>query len=266
MMKVGVSTACFFPAETEYAVKTLIDAGERNIEIFLNSFSELEKDFLGKIKHCIRSEGVTVTAIHPFTSNLEDMLFSPCQRRIRDMTEFYKKYFSFAAELGAPYVIFHGPNKMFHIPWSFYAEQIAALDQVARESGVRILQENIERCYSRDPELLAYLYQQVPDLGFVLDLKQAVRCQIKISDLVHILNQRIKHVHISDHTDTQDCVLPGVGNLDIPLFIRQLSKVGFKGCLTVEIYDCTNDMCTQLTECTQNLKHIVDTIELEGLV
>ena len=52
-MRIGASTACLYPMETEKAVATLIENGFRIIEIFFNSFSELELEYLEKLNEYI---------------------------------------------------------------------------------------------------------------------------------------------------------------------------------------------------------------------
>lgn len=52
-MRIGASTACLYPMETEKAVATLIENGFRIIEIFFNSFSELEPEYLEKLNEYI---------------------------------------------------------------------------------------------------------------------------------------------------------------------------------------------------------------------
>lgn len=53
-MSVGISTACFYPAATEEALRCVAEAGAKVTEVFFNSPSELEPDFLRRI--CARRE------------------------------------------------------------------------------------------------------------------------------------------------------------------------------------------------------------------
>ena len=48
-MSVGISTACFYPAATEEALRCVAEAGAKVTEVFFNSPSELEPDFLRRI-------------------------------------------------------------------------------------------------------------------------------------------------------------------------------------------------------------------------
>lgn len=44
-MSVGISTACFYPAATEEALRCVAEAGAKVTEVFFNSPSELERIF-----------------------------------------------------------------------------------------------------------------------------------------------------------------------------------------------------------------------------
>ena len=50
MISFGISSSSFYPLLTEDAVKFLVDNKVPNIEIFFNSFSELNFEYLKKLK------------------------------------------------------------------------------------------------------------------------------------------------------------------------------------------------------------------------
>ena len=81
-MEVGASSSCFYPLETEKAFLNIASAGIKTAEIFLNSPSELEKNFIGQLKSIRDCYGVEVTSLHPFRSFSEGYdLFSKYKRR-----------------------------------------------------------------------------------------------------------------------------------------------------------------------------------------
>ena len=75
-MRIGASTACLYPMETEKAVATLIENGFRIIEIFFNSFSELEPEYLEKLNEYILKNNCEVVSIHPFYREWSHFYFS----------------------------------------------------------------------------------------------------------------------------------------------------------------------------------------------
>ena len=102
--RIGLSSACFYPEETLDSVKRCAELGFTNVEIFMNSFSELEEPYLRRVRAFCEESGTTVTSIHPFTSGYEYMLFfSAYKKRAGEAAEFYRKYFHAAAYLGAEF-------------------------------------------------------------------------------------------------------------------------------------------------------------------
>lgn len=257
-IQVGVSTGCLFPLETERALELLLASGEKLFELFINSTSELDPSFRRQILGMLRASDGKIVSLHPFTSNLEDMLFSPYARRRADMQEFYKYIFDCAADVGASYVILHGPNRMYHMSKEFYIEQFDALDQIARRMGIQVLQENVERCISRELSLLDYMHKQLPDAGFALDLKQAHRCGINVEKFFQVLGESVKHIHFSDSSESHDCLWPGNGSMNIPDFISLLHQNAYTGTLIVEVYGCDSNMCDMLEAGLKKLRSIAE--------
>ena len=127
-MNVGVSTACLYPLETEKALKLLCQSGVKNIEIFVNSVSEISGSVLTEIKNIIKDFDCRITSIHPYTSGSEPiMFFSNYQRRFLDGVEQYLRFCDFANELDANILVFHGDRKESNTPNEFYFERYLKL-------------------------------------------------------------------------------------------------------------------------------------------
>ena len=106
MLKAGVSTACLYPKVVEEALYDLAIGGVQHVEIFINTHSELHPTSLA---HILRRFDMTCKSLHPFTSELEPlMLFSGYERRLQDVLEYYKRYFSAMQTLGATVFVLHG--------------------------------------------------------------------------------------------------------------------------------------------------------------
>ena len=84
-MSVGISTACFYPAATEEALRCVAEAGAKVTEVFFNSPSELEPVFLRRLSSIASDNGIRIRSLHPFTSFAEGyILFSQYVRRFDD--------------------------------------------------------------------------------------------------------------------------------------------------------------------------------------
>ena len=101
-MKAGVSTACLYPMETTDALKALLKNGVKCVEIFFNTYSEIQKPYASELRSILNEYGATIKSIHPFTSGYEPyLIFSDYEKRYRETCEFYRRYFDCAAYLGA---------------------------------------------------------------------------------------------------------------------------------------------------------------------
>ena len=80
-MRVGVSTASFYPLETEKALDELHKLGVKDIEIFLEAESETNPEFCKILKEKTIEYGMNVISIHAFCAAFEPFLFSEYKRR-----------------------------------------------------------------------------------------------------------------------------------------------------------------------------------------
>ncbi|HAB00821.1 MAG TPA: sugar phosphate isomerase/epimerase [Ruminococcaceae bacterium] len=236
MIVPGISSACLYPCPTEEAVGYLTDHGVNHIEIFFNSPSELQKSFTDALP----LNGATVHAIHPFTSAIEPLFFfTTYERRFYDALELYKSYFCAAQNLNCHQMVLHGDKVEKHtIDDEAYFERVAKIREAARPYGVEVLQENLSIYRCRTPDFVrrmrAYLHD---DIGFVFDLKQAVRSGADPMDMIDTMGPCLKHIHISDHDDGgHDCLIPGCGNFDYHPLLDKLAAISYDGAMLIEVY------------------------------
>lgn len=252
-MKLGISTACYYPDETESAVSRLAAAGIGTVEIFLNTFSELDPAYIVQLKQILGE--TEVVSVHPFTSGLEPFLFfTGYDRRYQDGIELYKRYYQACAALGARYLVFHGDRRESGFAQELYFERFAQLDSIARTFGVQLLQENVARCRSNSPAFLRamreYLHQEV---GFVLDTKQCLRSGTTAFEVLESMGACVRHVHISDSTPQFDCLPPGKGDFAFDRFVQTLEEIGFEGAVLIELYRQNYGEEQELLSSYQNL-------------
>ncbi len=136
-----------------------------------------------------------------------------------------------------------GPNG----PHVTVVEGIHRIAQVAREVGVRVAVEPIQRDY-------AEFWSIVSDIGPTLDLlAEAGAGDMGVMvDTWHMWNSptflddlraspgRFAGVHVADWREptrnTNDRVFPGEGVIDLPAVLRTLEEVGYAGWYDVEIF------------------------------
>lgn len=246
MLTAGVSTACLYPMPTEEALYDLALGGVQNVEIFINTHSELRKSFIMSLGDILRRFDISCCSMHPFSGEMESMMFfSEYERRFEDMLDYYKHYFAAAEALGAKIFVLHGGKSGGNV--SLYAERFSRLSDAAKEFGVTVAQENVARFASRSLSFLENLKNQLGDsAAFVLDVKQAVRSGENPMKMLSALGSSIKHVHISDHGQYGDCMLLGSGNFQVKNFLQSLSKFSPDCTVMLELYrnafGCTADL------------------------
>lgn len=239
-MRIGASTACLYPMETEKAVAILIESGFRVIEIFFNSFSELEPEFIEKLYKQISNSGCEVVSIHPFLSGIEPfLLFSNYERRFYDTIDFYEKFYRAAQILGAKKLVLHGgvfPDK-YNLSDNEYCRRFELLAKRGEQFGVETLHENVNKFRASSPDFITAMKRIIPNNAkFTLDIKQAIRSKHDPFEILDVMGDGLKHIHINDHTNQNDCLLPLYGKFDYMRFFSECKKIGYDGDVIIEVY------------------------------
>ena len=237
-MRAGVSTACLYPKLLEESVYDLALNGIAHTEIFVNTGSELERNYINGLASTLKQFEVTCRSLHPFTCAMEPMMFfSGYKRRVDDMLEFYKKYFEAMNILGAEIFIFHGNKKIPDISKEIYYESFSRLAETGREFGITVAQENVARCVSGS---LSFMKDMVRNLGgdakFVLDTKQSVRAGESNSIFfVHWEVISFMFISASRRTGEIACKLAG-GRFNIRKFLSMLNENSPDCSVMLELY------------------------------
>lgn len=261
-MQIGISTASFYPLAIEQGVELVSSLGFRKAELFINSESEYVPPFRDELKRQLDALGIEVVSIHPYTSAIEGhLLFSDYPRRTQDALDQYQKYFAAAAALGAKYFTFHGerlrsiglpPSRSEHLRYETYRQ----ICKRAKTEGITFTQENVSWCQSSQPEFLKGLLENVPELRYTLDLKQAYRADRKWEEYIDLLGDKIVNLHISDYNEQSDCLLPGSGSVDYKKLFAKLDQIGYNGCAMIEVYSSDYTNPNQLRESREHLERL----------
>ena len=173
-MRMGVSTACFYPMLTELSLITLLEMGVTELEIFFNTSSELNKKYIKGLRSSLRKYGGKVRSIHPYSSMMEPfMFFSNYERRFNDMMDDYKRYFEAANMLDAELIVIHGDKLPAKTPDEKYFERFNRIIECGKKEGVIVGQENVNLHRSQNPEFLCRMREWIgDDCIFVFDIRQ----------------------------------------------------------------------------------------------
>ncbi len=262
-MEFGISTSCFYPEYLETAVDNLTANHIKNIEIFVNTQSELKKSYIKDIKRRLDNGGTRVISMHPFTSGYESFwFFTDYQRRFDDAIELYKGYFDAMNILGAKILVFHGNKFESNFDNRRYFERFAKLREVAKSHGVTLAQENVVRFKSRECAFLSEMKEYLnSEVEFVLDIKQSIRSKQNVFDIIDALKENIIHIHVSDNDENNDCLPIGKGNFDFYKFYRKLLQNGFRGTSMLELYRHNYGVYDELYESVDRLYKIAQTLK-----
>ncbi len=261
-MQVGISSAVFYPMQTELAIDKIISLGFKKVELFLNCESEYEDKFTDEIKARMDDAGVDVVSVHPYTSLIEGMFFfSEYDRRTQDSINIYRKYFRAAERLGAKYFTFHGNRRVTGtvnavIDMEKQCHAIERLAAAASDYGILLTQENVSWCDSANCEYLKILSDELGGkIGFTLDLKQARRANVPVDDYISVMGKNLKNIHISDHTSKEVCLLPGNGELNHDEFLDKLKASGYNRDIIIEVYSSNYDDISQIKDAKNMLEN-----------
>jgi len=256
----GISTACLYPLSTEQSLETLLALRPACVEVFINAGSELEPDFLRELRARAGSAGARIVSVHPYISGMDPMfLFSGYTRRFDEGAELYRRFYQAACILGADCVVFHGDHRLSHLPRQEYFSRFERLWEDAREQGVSLCQENVERCASHSVRFIAEMKKALPRVEYVLDVKQAVRAKQSVFEMARAMGDKIKHVHISDHTASESCLPPGKGVFNIEKLLSAIRGNGFSGGVIVELYGENFKDIVELSAGFQHLCRVLST-------
>ena len=238
MANIGMSTSCFYPLETEKSLEKVCKLGFKNVEMFINSYGELKEPFVSEYKRLINEYGINLVSVHT-TASLADgyNYFSDYYRRFEESIEEFKKHIYLANELGSKYLVMHGIKKAMRSSDQLYFERFSILTDIAFENGVSLLQENVVNFRSESPDYIERMKESIGDkFGITLDIKQCRRAGEDPYEFIERFHDIIKHVHISDFDEYNDCITPLKGNFDFEKFFGAMNEYGYDGSYIIELY------------------------------
>lgn len=253
-MRVGASTACFYPLETELALQNVLDLGFKDVEVFFGSECELKEPFIKDL--CLRADaaGARFLSVHPFSSSIENnCIFSEYQRRFDDYVGIYQAHCHAAAMMGAKFLVIHGALEKGKRPMSdeFYFDRFNSLVEIGKKEGIIVAQENVVHFRSQSIEFLKNMKKAFgDDFKMVFDIKQAVRSGYDPFEFLEEFKKDIVHLHLSDNfginNPKRDCLPPGRGEFDFKRLFDTMASANYQGGSIIEIYSLGFDVIKEL--------------------
>jgi sugar phosphate isomerase/epimerase len=257
-MKIGLSSASFYPEiNTEDSIKLMANMGFNSGEIFLNTPSEYEEDFINRLIEETKKYNFQVHSIHCCSSQYEPFIFDKYKRRRDDMLIYYKKLCKAAKQLGAQCYTFHGMRleRFNNIDKKFITDVYNELSYISLEEGIKLAQENVSWCMSSDLKFLSLLNDccKYP-IYYTLDIKQAYKALIEPERYIDIMGKNIVNFHVNDRDDSHICLLPGKGTVDYGKIVSKLKGMEYDGMAIIEVYRENYSSYSELIEAGKHLK------------
>ncbi len=260
--KLGVSTACYYPLETEKSLSLVGSFGFKNTELFLNSHSELKDDFINELLRIKDKNETNIVSVHPFQSFAESFyLFSNYERRWTDSLPLYNEMFAATEKLGAKYFVFHGAKIPGSVDDEEYCKRFAHLIKMGQEHGITVCHENVVLHRGESPSYLKRMADYIGDsFKIVYDTKQALRAGYTEEDFFKRLSDRIVHIHISDRNKQSDCITPLKGEFDFKSFFEKTKNFGYNGKYIIELYNWSYSSHEEIKASYTELEKILSNI------
>ena len=237
-MKVGISTASLFLRKNNEEALPLFDAwGVPCAEVFLTSFCEYAPAFARTL--AAAKGGVEIHSVHVLNTQYEPQLYAEHPRVLEDANGWLREVLASANILGAHNYTFHGIARLkrtFRENWQRFSAITAQIYETCRAAGVRLCYENVEWALYNRPGLFALLKEHCPDLGGVLDIKQARITGYDWREYLADMGESLATVHVSDVTAEGKMCLPGQGVCDFAELFARLRGIGFDGAVLIENY------------------------------
>lgn len=260
-MDIGLSSACFYPLETEKSVIRAGETGAKKIELFMNADSEFQPEYLKEIARICDSYKMQIVSVHTMGSFTESYhLFSSYKRRFFEAKETsFKRHFDVMHTLGAEILVMHGIKKPGSISDEEYFERFGELILMGKAEGLKVCQENVVYYRSESPDLLLRMGEYIgDDFNMVFDIKQSVRTGIDPFFFAERLHKYIRHIHISDHNSEKDCLVPCKnGTFDFKGFFDLMKGCDYKGDYIIELYENGYENDNELTFAMNELKKLL---------
>lgn len=239
-MKIGLSTAAYYGKfETEDAAEHIRRRFDLDcVEVFLETGSEYSAQFASTVK--ARLDGLPVTSVHPMDTSYENSLFGRSPRQRADAMALVRGVLDAAQTLGAGIYVYHGNHSAKGTPiepnFVRYRDGLTQMCREAKQRGVRICWENVWWCVMSTPERAEMVRDLYPDIGFVLDVKQAMQGGHDAKAFIPVMGKRLMNIHVVDYDERGRLCLPGQGTYDFRRFFAALRDVGYDGPVILEPY------------------------------
>lgn len=229
--RIGLSTVSVYPESTAHAFGYAAELGYEAVEVMVGIDALSQQT--SAVKQLMDHHQVPISAVH-----------APCllfTQRVWGLEPWGKleRSAEMAEEVGAEVVVVHPPFRWQRDYGRDFVDGIAALEE---SSGIAFAVENM---YPWRASSKRHLPMYVPSwdpseqdyANTTIDLSHAAIAQDDPVAMAERLGDRLRHIHLTDGTDSakDEHLVPGRGDIGADRFLRHLAATGFTGEIVVEI-------------------------------
>ncbi|WP_408897898.1 sugar phosphate isomerase/epimerase family protein [Nocardioides sp. R1-1] len=228
--RIGLSTSSVYPESTAHAFAYAASVGYEAVEVMVGIDALSQQ--VDAVRQLAEHHAIPVSAVH-----------APCllfTQRVWGVEPWGKleRSAAMARAVGAEVVVVHPPFRWQREYARDFVNGIAALEE---SSGVAFAVENMYPWRASRRRMEMYLPgwdpSTEPYANTTIDLSHAAIAQSDPVAMAERLGPRLRHVHLTDGTDSakDEHLVPGRGDIGADRFLRHLAATGFAGEVVLEI-------------------------------
>lgn len=276
-MKFAICNETYQGWSFEDQVRSVAETGYQGLEIAPFTLSETAFDLTRERRQELRrqaaSYGLEITGLHWLLVKPPGLYLTDPDEKVRARTvEYLQELVRLCSDLGGRTLVFGSPRQRnlkegvrFEQAWGWAREGFGRAARTAGERGVYLLMEPLpppDCNFIQNLEEARRMVEAVghPHFQMMVDVKSLCAEGRPLDELILGVGDRLQYVHAND----ANLRGPGFGNTDFRPVFSALTRMGYHGYVSVEVFDYKPDPVTIARE---SLRYLQKTLaEVQGRV
>jgi sugar phosphate isomerase/epimerase len=274
-MKISICNELFqgWPIDKvfDYAAQLGYDGVEIAPYTLADSVTEISSSKRKAIRRAAEKSGIEIVGLHWLLAKPEGLSINHPDEIIRIRTqEYIEALIHFCADIGGKLLVHGSPHQRtfqeawrFDESWERAKETFQACLATARKRNVIYCIEPLSRKSTNFINTVTDALRLVkeirhPNFKLIFDCRSASAEEKSVNEaLIRALDSRVlSHIHVNDESGRG----PGFGKTKFAPILKTLLKNGYKGYISVEVFDFTPDPQTIASRSLGYLKGILETL------
>lgn len=277
-LKISICNELFqgWPIERvfEYAAQLGYDGVEIAPFTLADSVTEISPRRRNAIRRAAEENGIEIVGLHWLLVKPEGLSINHPDEFIRIQTqEYIEALIHFCADIGGKVLIHGSPHQRtvkegwnFKASWDYAIETFKVTLKAARQRNVIYCMEPLSPAQTNFINTIEETIRFVkevrhPNFKMVFDCRSAFASERSLTEaLLRTLDSGyLRHVHVNDSNGSG----PGFGEIEFTPILKTLLKNGYKGYLSVEVFNFSPDPQTIASHSIGYLKGILEALNKE---